>query len=75
MITAPPLTLPTYNVMIPLYPNFFTTGGLTLMMYKLGVYFGRFCPPHRGHLYQIIVASTRCEKLIVVISDNKKQTE
>ncbi len=44
-------------------------------MYKTGVYFGRFCPPHRGHLYQIIIASTRCEKLIVVISDNKYQTE
>ena len=44
-------------------------------MYKTGVYFGRFCPPHRGHLYQIMVASTRCEHLIVVISDNKYQTE
>ncbi len=44
-------------------------------MYRTGVYFGRFCPPHRGHLYQMIVASTRCEKLIVVISDNRTQTE
>ena len=44
-------------------------------MYKTGVYFGRFCPPHRGHLYQIIEASTRCEKLAVVISDNRRQTE
>lgn len=44
-------------------------------MYQTGVYFGRFCPPHRGHLYQIIVASTKCEKLIVVISDNRNQTE
>ena len=44
-------------------------------MYKTGVYFGRFCPPHRGHLYQIIEASTRCEKLVVVISDNRRQTE
>ena len=44
-------------------------------MYKTGVYFGRFCPPHRGHLYQMIQASTRCEKLIVVISDNRVQTE
>ena len=35
---------------------------------------GRFCPPHRGHLYQIIEASTKCEKLIVVISDNADQT-
>lgn len=44
-------------------------------MYKTGVYFGRFCPPHRGHLYQMIEASTKCEKLIVVISDNAPQTE
>ena len=28
-------------------------------MYQTGVYFGRFCPPHRGHLYQMIEASTR----------------
>lgn len=44
-------------------------------MYQTGVYFGRFCPPHRGHLYQMIVASTKCSKLIVVISDNAPQTE
>lgn len=44
-------------------------------MYQTGVYFGRFCPPHRGHLYQIIEASTKCSKLIVVISDNRVQTE
>ena len=43
-------------------------------MYKTGVYFGRFLPPHRGHLYQIIEASTKCEKLVVVISDNMNQT-
>ena len=43
-------------------------------MYQTGVYFGRFCPPHRGHLYQIIEASTKCERLIVVISDNQTQT-
>jgi HTH-type transcriptional regulator, transcriptional repressor of NAD biosynthesis genes len=43
-------------------------------MYKVGVYFGRFCPPHRGHLYQIIEASTRCKKLVVVISDNEQET-
>ena len=44
-------------------------------MYKTGVYFGRFCPPHRGHLYQMIEASTKCEKLVVVISDNANQTQ
>ena len=44
-------------------------------MFGTCIYFGRFCPPHRGHLYQIIDASTRCEKLIVVISDSRTQTE
>ncbi len=44
-------------------------------MYQTGVYFGRFLPPHRGHLYQIIEASTLCEKLVVVISDSRTQTE
>lgn len=43
-------------------------------MYQTGVYFGRFLPPHRGHLYQIIEASTKCQNLIVVISDNVEQT-
>ncbi len=43
-------------------------------MYQTGVYFGRFLPPHRGHLYQIIEASTKCHHLIVVISDNADQT-
>lgn len=43
-------------------------------MYRTGVYFGRFLPPHRGHLYQIIEASTQCEKLYVVISDNAAET-
>ena len=44
-------------------------------MFKTGVYFGRFLPPHRGHLYQIIEASTCCECLYVVISDNQIQTK
>ena len=43
-------------------------------MYQTGVYFGRFLPPHRGHHYQIIEASTKCHNLIVVISDNAEQT-
>ena len=43
-------------------------------MYQTGVYVGRFLPPHRGHLYQIIEASTKCQNLIVVISDNAEQT-
>ena len=43
-------------------------------MYKIGVIPGKFFPPHRGHLYQIINASTKCDKLFVVVSDNEKIT-
>lgn len=44
-------------------------------MFRTGVYFGRFLPPHRGHLYQMISASTQCEHLVVVISDNMEETK
>lgn len=44
-------------------------------MYKVGVFPGRFIPPHRGHLNSIIHCATKCEKLYVVLSDNKKQSE
>ncbi len=43
-------------------------------MHKTGVYFGRFLPPHRGHLNTIINASTMCEKLYVVVSFNEENT-
>lgn len=44
-------------------------------MYKVGVFPGKFLPPHRGHLLQIINASTKCEMLYVVISDNANTTK
>lgn len=37
-------------------------------MYKVGVFFGKFYPPHRGHLYQIVNGCTQCEKFYVVLS-------
>lgn len=40
-------------------------------MYKIGVVPGKFFPPHRGHIYQIIRAATLCKKLYVVVSDNE----
>ncbi len=43
-------------------------------MHKTGVYFGRFLPPHRGHLNTIINASTMCNKLYVVVSYNKEHS-
>lgn len=40
-------------------------------MHKIGVVPGKFFPPHRGHLNQIIRAATQCEKVYVVVSDNE----
>lgn len=42
---------------------------------KIGVFPGKFLPPHRGHLYSIISASTKVDKLYVVVSDNKQYTK
>lgn len=42
-------------------------------MYKVGVFPGKFAPPHRGHLESIIRAATQCEKLYVVVSHNEKE--
>jgi len=44
-------------------------------MYNVGVMYGKFLPPHRGHLNAIINSATKCHKLYVVISDNKNLTE
>lgn len=44
-------------------------------MAKVGVYFGKFLPPHRGHLSAILQAATKVQKLYVVVSDNAKVTE
>lgn len=44
-------------------------------MYNVGVMYGKFLPPHRGHLNAIINSATKCYKLYVVISDNKYLTE
>lgn len=43
-------------------------------MYKVGVFPGKFLPPHRGHLNSIINAATKCERLYVVVSDNSAAT-
>jgi len=40
-------------------------------MYNIGVVPGKFFPPHRGHLNQIIRAATQCKKVYVVVSDDE----
>lgn len=42
-------------------------------MYKVGVFPGKFLPPHRGHLHAIINSATKCEKLYVAVSHNEKE--
>jgi HTH-type transcriptional repressor of NAD biosynthesis genes len=42
-----------------------------LIMYEIGVVPGKFFPPHRGHLNQIIRAATQCKKVYVVVSDDE----
>ena len=42
---------------------------------KVGVYFGKMIPPHRGHLNAILSAATQVQKLYVVVSDNKYKTQ
>lgn len=44
-------------------------------MYKVGVFPGKFLPPHRGHLNSIFNAATQCEKLYVVVSDHPEITK
>lgn len=39
-------------------------------MYNIGVFPGKFFPPHRGHLNAIIRAATQVNLLYVVVSDN-----
>lgn len=45
-------------------------------MYNVGVFPGKFVPPHRGHLNGILQAGTKCRKLYVVVShDSNLDTE
>jgi HTH-type transcriptional repressor of NAD biosynthesis genes len=43
-------------------------------MYNVGVFPGKFIPPHRGHLMAIIRAATQVKKLYVVVSDSEDFT-
>lgn len=50
-------------------------GQRKLAMHKVGVIYGKFLPPHRGHLLQIINSATQCDRLYVVVSDNKNTSK
>lgn len=42
-------------------------------MYNVGAFPGKFFPPHRGHLKQIIHAIKRCQTLYIIVSDNEER--
>lgn len=42
--------------------------------FKTGVFFGKMIPPTLGHVNQIIEAAAQCDKLYVIVSENKTQT-
>lgn len=42
---------------------------------RVGVCYGKFLPPHRGHLYTILEAATNVQKLYVVVSDNENKID
>lgn len=44
-------------------------------MHKVGVFPLKALPLHRGHIMAILRASTMCEKLYVVVSDNPEETK
>lgn len=37
---------------------------------KIGMFVGKFLPPHMGHLNQILKCSEQCDKLYVVVADS-----
>ena len=39
-------------------------------MFKVGLFVGKFLPPHMGHLWAINEAAKQCEKLFVLVCDN-----
>ena len=44
-------------------------------MHNVGVFYGKFLPPHRGHLNSIIQSATKCKKLYVVVCHNEVEVQ
>jgi HTH-type transcriptional repressor of NAD biosynthesis genes len=42
---------------------------------KIGVFIGKFLPPHIGHINQIKKCLDQCDELIVIVADSKKRTK
>lgn len=42
---------------------------------KIGVFIGKFLPPHLGHINQIKKCLEQCDELIVIVADSKKRTK
>lgn len=50
--------------------NISLNGGRTM---SIGILFGRYLPPHRGHMYHIAMASTKVDELHVFILEDKQR--
>lgn len=44
-----------------------------MQMYKIGIFPGRFAPPHRGHINAILHCACRCERMYVVVTRHDVQ--
>ena len=41
---------------------------------KIGLFIGKFLPPHIGHIAQIKKCASECDTLYVIVADSKKRT-
>ena len=39
-------------------------------VYNVGIFPGKFLPPHKGHLNAILKGASQCKKFYVIVSDN-----
>lgn len=42
---------------------------------RIGMFVGKFLPPHLGHLNQILECSAQCDKLFVVVADSTERSK
>ncbi len=42
---------------------------------KIGMFIGKFLPPHKGHITQILKCADECDKLFVIVADSKQRSK